>query len=240
MEYELKTYKRKNMLAPPELKHIHPLGKSPIISVQAEGMSEPLILAESGSIIEYIIDHFGPQLTPKRYEEGKEGLVGGETEEWIRYRYFMHYGEGSLMPYLVVWLVMNSKSRYRPKYNSILKQSFPGIKTNSPFFVKPITNAIVANVKSVFLEPNLKNNFSFLESQIGSSPKGGQYLCGTELAGADILLSFPLMAARGRAGLSKEKYPKLWAYTERLEAREAYKKAIQKIIDIEGSYDSTL
>ena len=112
VEYELKTYKRKNMLAPPELKQIHPLGKSPIISVQAEGMSEPLVLAESGLIIEYIIDHFGPHLAPKRYKEGKEGQVGGETEEWIRYRYFMYYGEGSLMPYLVILLLMNSKSLY--------------------------------------------------------------------------------------------------------------------------------
>ena len=97
------------MLAPEELKKIHPLGKSPIISIQADGMSKPLILAESGLIIEYLVDHFGPHLAPKRYTEGKEGQVGGETEEWIRYRYYMHYGEGSIMPYLVVALVMNSK-----------------------------------------------------------------------------------------------------------------------------------
>ena len=92
----------------------------------------------------------------------------------------------------------------------------------------------------MFLEPNIKNNFSFLESQIASSPDGGQYLCGTELTGADIMLSFPLVNARGQAGFTKEKYPKLWAWTERLEAKEAYKKAIQKVIDIEGSYDPGL
>ncbi len=97
------------MLAPEELKQIHPLGKSPILSVQAEGMSKPLILAESGLIIEYLIDHFGTQMAPKRYAEGKEGQVGGETEEWVRYRYYMHFGEGSMMPYLVVALLMGSK-----------------------------------------------------------------------------------------------------------------------------------
>ena len=109
MEYELKTYKRKNMLAPAELKKIHPLGKSPVISVESEGMSKPLVLAESGLIVEYLVDHFGPQLLPKKYQEGKEGQVGGETEEWIRYRYYMHYSEGSIMPYLVVALLMTSK-----------------------------------------------------------------------------------------------------------------------------------
>ena len=87
MDYELKTYKRsKDMLAPKELKDVHPLGKSPVVSIDVEGMSKPIILAESGLIVEYLIDHFGPRLAPKRYLEGKENRVGGETEEWFRYR----------------------------------------------------------------------------------------------------------------------------------------------------------
>lgn len=93
------------MLAPPELKKIHPLGKSPLISVQAPGAAEPIVLAESGLIIEYLVDHFGPSLAPKRWQEGKEKQVQGETEEWLRYRYFLHYAEGSLMPYLVTALL---------------------------------------------------------------------------------------------------------------------------------------
>ncbi len=54
------------------------------------------------------------------------------------------------------------------------------------------------------------------------------------------MMSFPLGAAKGRAGFNKEKHPKLWAYVERVESREAYMKAVQKIIDVEGSYDPTL
>ncbi len=96
------------MLAPPELKKVHPLGKSPLVSVQAEGAAEPLVLAESGLITEYLVEHFGPSLAPKRYQEGKEGQIQGETEEWLRYRYFMHYGEGTLMPYLVTALLLRS------------------------------------------------------------------------------------------------------------------------------------
>lgn len=68
------------------------------------------MLAESSFIIEYLIDHFGTWLAPGRYQEGKEEQIGGETEEWIRYRYFMHYAEGSIMPLLVMALIFNSKT----------------------------------------------------------------------------------------------------------------------------------
>lgn len=71
-----------------------------------------MVLAESGAITEYLVDHFGkvnPTLAPERYVPGKEGQVGGESEEWLRYRYFMHYVEGSLMPFLVMTLVNDSK-----------------------------------------------------------------------------------------------------------------------------------
>ena len=95
------------MLAPKELKEVHPLGKAPVISVQAEG-GKPLVIAESAFIIEYLTDHFGSWLIPKRYEEGEEGQAGGETEEWLRYRFLMHYVEGSLMTYLIVALIVSS------------------------------------------------------------------------------------------------------------------------------------
>ena len=113
-------------------------------------------------------------------------------------------------------------------------------KAPLPFFLKPITNGIAGKLESMFLRPNLNTAFSFLESQIASSPGGGEYLCGKELTGADILMSFPLDAARGRAGLDKDKYPKLWAYVERLQERDAYKRAVQKIIEVEGEYDPVL
>lgn len=114
------------------------------------------------------------------------------------------------------------------------------MKTSSPFLIKPLTGLITGAVDSKFLAPNLKSNFSFLESQLASSPDNGSFLCGADLTGADILMSFPLGAARGRAGLTKEAYPKLWAYVERLEGREAYKKAVERVVEIEGSYDSSL
>jgi glutathione S-transferase len=96
------------MLAPPEMKKIHPLGKSPIIKVEAPN-SEPLIIAESGFMVEYLCEHFAPHLIPSRYQAGKDGQVGGETEEWLRYRYYMHYAEGSLMSMLLIAIFMERK-----------------------------------------------------------------------------------------------------------------------------------
>lgn len=96
------------MLAPQELKDIHPLGKSPVVTVDPLAGSKPLVIAESAFIIEYLTEHFGSWLAPKRYTEGKEGQIGGESAEWLRYRFFMHYGEGSLMTYLLVALLVSS------------------------------------------------------------------------------------------------------------------------------------
>lgn len=87
MNYTIKTYMRqKDKHSPPELKQVHPLGKSPAITIEAPGLDKPLVLAESGAIVEYIADHFGKHLIPKRYPEGKDGIVGAETKEWLRYR----------------------------------------------------------------------------------------------------------------------------------------------------------
>ena len=114
------------MLAPAELKEVHPLGKAPIVTVESEANSKPMVLAESGFIFEYLIDHFGAWLAPERYRDSKDGAAGGETEEWMRYRYYMHYAEGSLMPVLVMVLVFNSKSNPemipRDDTNQIIQQ----------------------------------------------------------------------------------------------------------------------
>ncbi|CAD6575011.1 MAG: hypothetical protein ASARMPREDX12_007061 [Alectoria sarmentosa] len=216
--YDLQTYKRQSMLAPPELKEIHPLGKSPLVTISTPSAA-PLVLAESSFIVEYLIDHFGPRFAPARYESGKEGQVGGETEAWVRYRYYMHYAEGSLMPYLLVGLLLSN------------------IKTSSPFFLRPLALLITGAVESKFLRPNLASNFDFLEHQLATSPDHGSYLCGANLTGADIMMSFPLGAAKSRALFTVTEHPKLCAYVDRIEATEGFRKAVQKIVEVEGSYE---
>jgi glutathione S-transferase len=89
--YEIKRYKRdpKTMLAPAELRAVHPLGKSPVIT------DGELTLAESGAIIEYLAD---------RYGAGRFIPVSG-TSERLRCNYWLHYAEGSAMPPLLLKLV---------------------------------------------------------------------------------------------------------------------------------------
>jgi glutathione S-transferase len=108
-----------------------------------------------------------------------------------------------------------------------------------PFFIKPVTNGVASKIMSMFLEPSFKTHYEFLEGQLNTSPERGQYLCGPNLTGADILLSFPLIAGRGRSGLTKEKYPKLSAYIDRLETSPGYKKAAEKITEIDGKFEAT-
>ncbi|KAJ5882912.1 uncharacterized protein N7473_009798 [Penicillium subrubescens] len=229
LKYELKTFKRRaDKLAPRELKDVHALGKSPVITIEAPGSEKPLVLAESGAIVEYLCDHFGsarPTLVPERYQAGREGQVGGEREEWMRYRYFMHYVEGSLMPFLVMTLVNDT------------------IRNSPPFFVRPITSIVASQVESAFLTHNIEGNLSFLEQQLQTAPEGGPYLCGKELTAADILMSFPIIAASGRIlkdQKQKDKYPLLAAYAQRLEGAEGYKKAVAKIEQIEGHFSASM
>jgi len=94
VEYTVKRYERdaKTMLAPPELKHVHPLGKSPVIT---DGRQT---LAESGAIIEYLADKYGQEtaLAP-----------AADSAERVRYSYWLHYAEGSAMPPMLMSLIMS-------------------------------------------------------------------------------------------------------------------------------------
>lgn len=103
-----------------------------------------------------------------------------------------------------------------------------------PWIVRPISKAIASGVEAAFLTPNLINHYKFLESQLSSSPGNGQFMCGTELTGADIMLVYPLENARASAGMTPAKYPKADAYVNRLQERPAYKRAIAKAEEATG------
>jgi glutathione S-transferase len=81
--YELKCYQRDatTRLAPPELKAVHPLGKSPVI------VDGDITLAESGAIVDYII---------RKYGKGALRPAEG-TREFEAYQEWLHYAEGSAM-----------------------------------------------------------------------------------------------------------------------------------------------
>lgn len=83
-------------------------------------------------------------------------------------------------------------------------------------------------------------HLGFLESQLKTSPDGGKFLCGSKLTAADILMSYPMEAAQDRSGLTKEQYPRVWAYVDHLHENEAYKRSVRKIEEVEGSFKTHL
>ena len=136
LDYDIKRYQRDpaTMLAPASLRAVHPLGKSPVITDGA------LTLAESGAIIDYLIE---------RYGAGQFSPAAG-TPSRLRYNYWLHYAEGSAMTPLLLKLVFDRI------------ESAP-----MPFFVKPIAKGISAKVKSSFIEPQLKQHLDYLEGELG-------------------------------------------------------------------------
>jgi glutathione S-transferase len=92
LPYRVKRYERdpKTMLGPPELRRVHPLGKSPLLE------DDKIVVAESGAIVEYLIEKMDGAFGPPADRCGK-----------LRYRQFLHYAEGSLMPPLLALLVIH-------------------------------------------------------------------------------------------------------------------------------------
>lgn len=193
LPYEIKRYQRdpKTLLAPPELREVHPLGKSPVIT------DGDVTMAESGAIIEYLAD---------RYGQG-QWLPGPGTPGRLRCSYWLHYAEGSAMPPLLLKLVFNRLAT-----------------SPAPFFVKPLLRGIATKVQRSFVDPQLKLHLDFLEGELAKSPWFG----GDAFSAADIQMSFPLEAAAARAGLDAATRPRLWDFVQRIRARPAYQRAIER------------
>ena len=196
--YELRHYKRdpQTRLAPPELKRVHPLGKSPVIS------NGDIVVAESGAIIEYLIECYGNQ-APMELSH-LEPLRG--TAEHRQCRFWMHYAEGSLMNWLVMKLV----------FDTIPKQPMP-------FFVRPVARALCGKVQQKLIAPNVQTALAFMEDHLASH----RWFAGEHLSMADFQMSFAVEAALARAE-NEAAWPHLIAYRERMRARTAYQRALSK------------
>jgi glutathione S-transferase len=174
--YEVRRYERnpKTMLAPPELRRVHPLGKSPVIE------DEGRVIAETGAIVDYLIE--------------KTGALGAppDPDDRLRYRFFLHYAEGSMMPPLLAMLVVR-------------RLGLLGRPARKP------------------LQKMFDRHLDWLESELASRP----WFAGDALTAADVMMSFPLEAARHRAGLDETR-PHLIAWLERIHARPAYRAALRR------------
>ena len=125
-EYEIIGYERdlKTLQGPESLRNIHPLGKSPVITDDSSG--EQIIVAESGAIVEYLLQNYGKN----------SSLIIPETgsQQERDYLYWLHFSEGSLMPLLLLRLIFERVKKARV-----------------PFFVKPITKAVADKVLIEYL-----------------------------------------------------------------------------------------
>ncbi|MEO5733361.1 MAG: glutathione S-transferase [Rubrivivax sp.] len=195
LPYQVKRYERdkQTMLAPPELMKLHPLGKSPVIT------DGDITVAESGAIVEYLLEAHG---------QGRLKPAAG-TVEGRRYTYWLHFAEGSAMPYLLMKLIFD---RVR--------------KAPVPFFVKPVVKGVADKVTGGFIAPNLKRQMDYIESELA----GRAWFAGDEFSAADIQMSFPMEAAAARAGLAAEgpnSHPASVDWLRRIHARPAYQRALK-------------
>ena len=176
LPYEVIRYERdrQTMLAPPELKAVHPLGKSPVIEDQGRA------IAETGAIVEYLVEQAGGRLGPS-----------ANRDVVLRYRHFLHYAEGSMMPPLLALLVVGRLG----------------------LLGKPARKPLLAM---------FRQHLDWLEAELSTRA----WFAGDEFTAADIMMSFPLEAARQRAGLDAD-FPNLIDWLERIHARPPYAAALK-------------
>lgn len=190
--YAIETYLRdpETMRAPPSLKEVHPLGKSPVVAIDGT------IYAESGAILEHLVERFGEgRLRP-----------APDSDDHRRYRFFLHYAEGSVMPPLLVRLITDKVK---------------GAKL--PFFVKPIAKGIVAKIEESYTGPEIAGHLRFLEAELADRA----FFAGDAFTAADVQMSYPIEAARERGGLGPSS-PNLMAWLARIHERPAYQRAIER------------
>ncbi len=190
--FEIVRYERDphTMLAPPALKTIHPLGKSPVITDNGK------TIAETGAIVEYIVETYG---------HGRFVPPAG-TDERLRYTYWLHYAEGSAMPPLLLKLVFNRLAS-RP----------------APFFIKPLLRQISKRVQDSYIDPQLALHIGYWEAELSNT----SWFAGEEFTAADVQMSFPVEAAASRAKFG-DRYPRLRNFLERIHARPAYRRALER------------
>lgn len=180
LPYELKRYQRDPVtrLAPAEYKALHPMGIAPVIDDGA------LRLAESGAIIEYIINKYG---------DGRLSLRPNDPE-YANYLFWFHFANATMMPAEMTGILA-----------AVLGSGGD--------------NAIVES-----LMDRSRKAYAFLEARLGEQP----FLAGGEFTAADLIMFFPLTTMRAFVAKDISGFPNLRNYLQRVGARPAYRKAMEK------------
>ena len=180
LPYALKHYTRDpvTMLAPPELRALHPLGAAPVIE------EDEVLLAESGAIVEFILARHGKgRLAP-----------AVDAANFADYLYWFHFANGNLQPVMGRSMILRRLDL-------------------------PADNKV-----RVAQQGRLDRVFDLVETRLGQV----DHLAGPELTAADIMTVFSLTTMRLFMPVDLAPYPGIRAYLQRIGAREAYRRAMQK------------
>ncbi|GHE22871.1 glutathione S-transferase family protein [Halomonas urumqiensis] len=140
----------------------------------------------------------------ERFDDGSLRPPSG-SDESLRYRFWLHHAEGSAMPPLVMGLVFSMLG-----------------KPPVPALIRPVGKLLGKGVQQKFLDPQIKDLLAFWETELERST----WFAGDAFSGADIQMSFPVLAIAGSGGL--EGYPRLAAFLSSCRARDAYQRAVEK------------
>ena len=178
--YELKVHARDpaTMLAPPELKALHPMEAAPVL------IDGDLVLAESGAIVEYVVGRHG----------GGRLAVGPDAPNYADYLYWLHFTNATLQAALGRNMIVNRLA------------------------VDP------ANPLAAAMRGRIDRALALVEARLGAVP----YLAGQDLSAADIMIVFCLTTMRLFTPFDLGPYPNILAYLQRIGARPAYRRAIEK------------
>jgi len=140
-----------------------------------------------------------------RYGHGKLVPPPG-TPDRLRYTYWLHYAEGSAMPPLLLKLIFTQIPR-----------------APMSALVRPIVRRIAHGIEKAFVDPQIKLHLDYLEAEL----RKNTWFAGGDFTAADIQMSFPLEAASLRGGLDANR-PKLFDFLQRIHARPAYERALER------------
>ncbi|MDO6460303.1 glutathione S-transferase [Granulosicoccaceae sp. 1_MG-2023] len=189
LEYRIERYARdaETLLAPERLRAVHPLGYAPVLQ------DGDLVLAESAVIIEYLLHEYGDAGWQPQRGDG----------QWLDYAYWLHYGEGSVMPMLVMKLVCQR------------------VRGATPWLLRPLAGGISKGVMGSFVQPSLDRHLAFMEASL----KGRDWFVGQRLTGADVQMSYVVAIAAGHDAL-EGRYPRLSSWLDRVVSRPAWQRAL--------------
>lgn len=203
LQYNLKVYKRVKSRAPDTLKAVHPLGKSPTLTIDADADAadqKPLTITETRIILQYIADHYSNGIWTPRTAEDK-----------ARDAFWQEFASSTLV-------MKNS-----------LTLTFEIVPLHTPWLFRPLASAIFLPIANVF-KREMPDIYRLLEEALSDEKP---WFAGEKIGLADFVMSFPIDTAVARGYFEARKYPRVMGWRERVHARPAFKRMLEK----GGSYD---